>query len=205
MQLFVTPWTIGHQALLSMEFSRQEYWEWAAMPSSRGSLQSRDWNPCLLHCRQILYRVIQGLHQNTVFDILGNCMPEELILALQSPSEAGPMFYLGVGGLSYSCFSPSWKLWKAAQGQKCLWICYPLLWPSDFSRPHRGVPQLVYPSALLLCPHKHSMKVYGRELCLPGILKACVRGFPGGSVVQNPLTNTGDKGSIPGPGRSHMP
>ena len=54
-------------------------------------------------------------------------------------------------------------------------------------------------------PHKHSMKVYGRELCLPGILRACVRGFPGGSVVQNPPTNTGDKGSIPGPGRSHMP
>ena len=25
-QLFVTPWTVGHQASLSMEFSRQEYW-----------------------------------------------------------------------------------------------------------------------------------------------------------------------------------
>ena len=25
-QLFVTPWTVAHQALLSMEFSRQEYW-----------------------------------------------------------------------------------------------------------------------------------------------------------------------------------
>ena len=25
-QLFVTPWTVGHQALLSMGFSRQEYW-----------------------------------------------------------------------------------------------------------------------------------------------------------------------------------
>ena len=25
-QLFVTPWTIAHQAPLSMEFSRQEYW-----------------------------------------------------------------------------------------------------------------------------------------------------------------------------------
>ena len=25
-QLFVTPWTIAHQASLSMEFSRQEYW-----------------------------------------------------------------------------------------------------------------------------------------------------------------------------------
>ena len=25
-QLFVTPWTIAHQAPLPMEFSRQEYW-----------------------------------------------------------------------------------------------------------------------------------------------------------------------------------
>ena len=25
-QLFVTPWTVAHQASLSMEFSRQEYW-----------------------------------------------------------------------------------------------------------------------------------------------------------------------------------
>ena len=25
-QLFVTPWTVAHQALLSMEFSRQEHW-----------------------------------------------------------------------------------------------------------------------------------------------------------------------------------
>ena len=25
-QLFVTPWTVAHQAPLSMEFSRQEYW-----------------------------------------------------------------------------------------------------------------------------------------------------------------------------------
>ena len=25
-QLFVTPWTVAYKALLSMEFSRQEYW-----------------------------------------------------------------------------------------------------------------------------------------------------------------------------------
>ena len=26
MELFVTPWTVAHQAPLSMEFSKQEYW-----------------------------------------------------------------------------------------------------------------------------------------------------------------------------------
>ena len=30
-------------------------------------------------------------------------------------------------------------------------------------------------------------------------------GFPGGLVVKNPPANTGDMGSIPDPGRSHMP
>ena len=35
--------------------------------------------------------------------------------------------------------------------------------------------------------------------------KAEIRGFPGGSVVKNPPANAGDKGLIPGPGRSHLP
>ena len=30
-------------------------------------------------------------------------------------------------------------------------------------------------------------------------------GFPGGAVVKNAPANAGDTGSIPGPGRSHMP
>ena len=32
-----------------------------------------------------------------------------------------------------------------------------------------------------------------------------LRDFPGGAVVKNPPANAGDTGSIPGPGRSHMP
>ena len=32
-----------------------------------------------------------------------------------------------------------------------------------------------------------------------------MRGFPGGAVVKNPPANAGNMGSIPGPGRSHMP
>ena len=37
------PMMIACQAPLSMGFSRQEYWDWVAMPSSRGSSQPRDW------------------------------------------------------------------------------------------------------------------------------------------------------------------
>ena len=31
--LFATPWTVAHQAPLSMEFSRQEYWSGLPLPS----------------------------------------------------------------------------------------------------------------------------------------------------------------------------
>ena len=34
-QLFVTPWTIAHQAPLSMGFSRQDYWSWLPCPPPR--------------------------------------------------------------------------------------------------------------------------------------------------------------------------
>ena len=37
------------------------------------------------------------------------------------------------------------------------------------------------------------------------ILKNINMDFPGGSVVKNLPANAGDTGSIPGPGRSHMP
>ena len=39
--LFATPWTVAHQAPLSMGFSR--ILEWVAMSSSRGSSWPRDW------------------------------------------------------------------------------------------------------------------------------------------------------------------
>ena len=32
-QLFATPWTVAHQAPLSMEFSRQEYWSRLPSPT----------------------------------------------------------------------------------------------------------------------------------------------------------------------------
>ena len=32
-QLFATPWTVAHQALLSLGFSRQEYWSGFPFPS----------------------------------------------------------------------------------------------------------------------------------------------------------------------------
>ena len=36
-QLFATLWTVACQAPLSMEFSKQEYWEWVTISFSRVS------------------------------------------------------------------------------------------------------------------------------------------------------------------------
>ena len=41
-QLFVTPWTVAHQAPPSMGFSRQEYWSGLPFPSPGESSQPRD-------------------------------------------------------------------------------------------------------------------------------------------------------------------
>ena len=46
--LLVTPWTVAHQALLSMEFSRQEYWNRLPFPAP-GDFLTQGLNPCLLH------------------------------------------------------------------------------------------------------------------------------------------------------------
>ena len=45
--LFATPWTVDHQAPLSMEFSRKEYWSWFPFPS-QGDLPTQGLNLGLL-------------------------------------------------------------------------------------------------------------------------------------------------------------
>ena len=55
-QLLVTLWTVAHQAPLSMEFSRQEYWSGLPFPSP-GIFLTQGSNPGLLHCRQLLYHL----------------------------------------------------------------------------------------------------------------------------------------------------
>ena len=42
-QLFVTPWTVARQALLSMGILLAGILEWVTMPSSRGFSQPREW------------------------------------------------------------------------------------------------------------------------------------------------------------------
>jgi len=44
----VTPWTVAHQAPLSMEFSRQEYWSGLPFPSP-GDLTDPEIEPWVFH------------------------------------------------------------------------------------------------------------------------------------------------------------
>ena len=53
--LFATPWTAAHQAPLSMEFSRQEYWSRLPFATLGKSFPLRDWNHVSCISRQILY------------------------------------------------------------------------------------------------------------------------------------------------------
>ena len=46
----VIPWTVAHQAPLSMEISRQEYWSGLTFPTP-GDLPNHGLNPQLLHCQ----------------------------------------------------------------------------------------------------------------------------------------------------------
>ena len=53
-QLSATPWTVAHQAPLSMGFPRQEYWIGLPFPSPKVMFPTQGLNPDLLHCRWIL-------------------------------------------------------------------------------------------------------------------------------------------------------
>ena len=60
------------------------------------------------------------------------------------------------------------------------------------------MPQLKIPHAAMKIPH--------RATKIPrAITKTWRRDFLGVTVVKNPPANARDMGSIPGPGRSHMP
>ena len=54
-QLFVTLWTVVHQAPPSMGFSRQGYWSGLPCPSPGTLFPAQGLNPGLPHCRQTMY------------------------------------------------------------------------------------------------------------------------------------------------------
>ena len=61
-RLFATPWTVAHQAPLSVGFSRQEYWSGLQFPSP-GDLLDPGIKPGSAHCRQTLLLSDTGLEE----------------------------------------------------------------------------------------------------------------------------------------------
>ena len=55
LSVFVTPWTVAHQAPPSMGILQARILEWVAMPSCRGIFPTQVSNTGLLHCRWILH------------------------------------------------------------------------------------------------------------------------------------------------------
>ena len=55
-RLFATPWTVAYKAPPSMGFSRQKCWS-GVLCLLQGIFPAQESNPCLLHCRQTLYRL----------------------------------------------------------------------------------------------------------------------------------------------------
>ena len=67
-QLFVTPWTVAHQAPQSMEFSRQEYWSGLPFPL-QGIFPTQGSNLGLPHGRQTLYHLSHQGSTGVLFEL----------------------------------------------------------------------------------------------------------------------------------------
>ena len=63
--IFVTPWTVAHQAPLSMGILQARILEWVAIPSP-GIFPTQEGNPGLPHCRQIPYHLS---HQSCTYKL----------------------------------------------------------------------------------------------------------------------------------------
>ena len=97
-QLFVTPWTLAHQAPLSIRFPRQEYW--SGLPFfSRGSSWPRNWTHVSCIGKQVP-ALASGHHQGSPLDPAGS-NPVSRITEDSLPAEPpGKTKNIGVGSLS---------------------------------------------------------------------------------------------------------
>ena len=83
-QLFETPWTVAHQASLSIEFSGQEYW--SGLPFLlQGIFPTQGLNPGLPHCSQILYHLS---HQGSLLSEVSEVA--QLCPTLSDPVDCSP-------------------------------------------------------------------------------------------------------------------
>ena len=86
---FVIPWTVAFQALLSMEFSRQEYWSEEPFPSLEdlpnpgipGVLHSRHIIYCLRNQRGFIYTYINDKSDDK-YDLIWSLMDKIMCVSI---------------------------------------------------------------------------------------------------------------------------
>ena len=113
-RFFVTPWTLAHQAPLSMRFSRQEYWSGLPFPFP-GIFLTQGSNPGFPHCRQVLFT--------------SDSIPFSYHVACQGSLEAGAVeLWLGSGWNYISrhvcsiCPEGAYgRIWLTTQARKTWW------------------------------------------------------------------------------------
>ena len=82
-------WTVAHQAPLSMEFSRQEYWSRFPFPAP-GDFLTQGLNPCLLH---LLHWLANSSYRSATTSILNRATVYELALCRKA-AECPPFVLL---------------------------------------------------------------------------------------------------------------
>ena len=101
------PWTVAHQAPLSMGFPRQEYWSGLPFPFLR-IFPTQGWNLGLLPCRQILYHLSHQESLRVAYSLIlleltfKHCLEKEMathssILAWRIPGSEEPGGLLSMG------------------------------------------------------------------------------------------------------------
>ena len=106
---FVTPWTVAHQALLSMGFPRKEYWSGLPFPSLRELPNSDQSSISSIFCisRQILYHCA-----NPYIRINKSCRSKNLPRIFKK--REGGLRTPSVADLIKACHLPNlvFKLWS---------------------------------------------------------------------------------------------
>ena len=133
--LFVNPWTVAHQAPLSMGFAGKNT-EVGCHFLLRGIFPTQGWNPYLLHCRQIYYswasREAQEIYKVTSKRHESNCWG--IWVEGEADPPTGDLSRVGVDprgseqsgkqafcGPEQSGKRPPWA-WDPGTGLICIWV-----------------------------------------------------------------------------------
>ena len=170
---FATPQTVAHQAILSMGFPRQEYWQGLPFPFP-GVFLTQGLNPCLLsllHCRQILYSLS---HQESLYIYIYIYILEKAthssILAWRIPwkEEPGRLQSMGSQRVGYD------------------WMTNMFTFLSLWSHSCNSLPSFPFP----IC--QNLTHLLGSLLCLNSAPTTHIWASQVAVVVKNPPANAGD-------------